>query len=154
MHRKKIRLRHQKIKNKNHAAAVQRAQEEKDSNIARPWEFFVVAAATAAVEAMGFSEKRADWVLLMESRDLDARAANLERQSFCSHRTHSVFTVRSVAWGQGRAPHRIQIDAASNNRVEAEGGRGVERRSLTLSLAACAVVFKKCKHLCKNENLG
>ena len=37
---------------------------------------------------------------------------------------YSIFTVRSVAWGAGGAPHRIELDAASDNRVEAEGGEG------------------------------
>ena len=37
---------------------------------------------------------------------------------------YSIFTVRSVAWGQGGAPHRIELDAASDNAVAAEGGAG------------------------------
>ena len=37
---------------------------------------------------------------------------------------YSVFTVRSVRWGAGGAPHRIELDAASDNRVAAEGGAG------------------------------
>ena len=37
---------------------------------------------------------------------------------------YSIFTVRSVAWGAGGAPHRIELDAASDNRAEAEGGAG------------------------------
>ena len=37
---------------------------------------------------------------------------------------YSIFTVRSVRWGQGGTPHRIEIDAATDNRVEAEGGGG------------------------------
>ena len=37
---------------------------------------------------------------------------------------YSIFTVRSVAWGAGGAPHRIELDAATDNRAEAEGGAG------------------------------
>ena len=37
---------------------------------------------------------------------------------------YSIFTVRSVTWGEGGAAHCIEIDAASDNRVEAEGGDG------------------------------
>ena len=37
---------------------------------------------------------------------------------------YSIFTVRSVTWGVGGAPHRIELDAASDNRMEAEGGEG------------------------------
>ena len=37
---------------------------------------------------------------------------------------YSIFTVRSVTWGAGGAPHRIELDAASDNRVEAEGAGG------------------------------
>ena len=37
---------------------------------------------------------------------------------------YSIFTVRSVTWGRDGAPHRIELDAASDNRVEAEGGEG------------------------------
>ena len=37
---------------------------------------------------------------------------------------YSIFTVRSVAWGAGGAPHRIELDAATDNRAEAEGGDG------------------------------
>ena len=37
---------------------------------------------------------------------------------------YSIFTVRSVTWGSGGAPHRIELDAASDNRVEAEGTGG------------------------------
>jgi hypothetical protein len=29
-----------------------------------------------------------------------------------------------VTWGVGGAPHRIELDAASDNKVEAEGGEG------------------------------
>jgi hypothetical protein len=35
---------------------------------------------------------------------------------------YSIFTVRSVRWGAGGAPHRIELDAASDNRAAAEGG--------------------------------
>jgi hypothetical protein len=35
---------------------------------------------------------------------------------------YSIFTVRSVSWGVGGAPHRIELDAASDNKVDAEGG--------------------------------
>ena len=37
---------------------------------------------------------------------------------------YSIFTVRSVTWGEGGAAHRIEIDAAADNCVEAEGGGG------------------------------
>ena len=37
---------------------------------------------------------------------------------------YSIFTVRAVAWGVGGAPHRIEIDAASDNQAAAEGGQG------------------------------
>ena len=37
---------------------------------------------------------------------------------------YSIFTVRSVVWGADGAPHRIELDAASDNRAEAEGGEG------------------------------
>jgi hypothetical protein len=38
---------------------------------------------------------------------------------------YSIFTVRSVSWGAaGGAPHRIELDAASDNNVAAEGGAG------------------------------
>ena len=37
---------------------------------------------------------------------------------------YSIFTVRAVAWGEGGAPHRIELDAASDNGREAEGGAG------------------------------
>ena len=37
---------------------------------------------------------------------------------------YSIFTVRSVTWGAGGAPHRIELDVASDNRAEAEGGTG------------------------------
>ena len=38
---------------------------------------------------------------------------------------YSIFTVRSVSWGAaGGAPHRIELDAASDNRVDVEGGNG------------------------------
>ena len=37
---------------------------------------------------------------------------------------YSIFTVRAVSWGAGGAPHRIELDAASDNRAAAEGGAG------------------------------
>ena len=37
---------------------------------------------------------------------------------------YSIFTIRSVTWGEGGAAHRIELDAATDNRVEAEGGDG------------------------------
>ncbi len=37
---------------------------------------------------------------------------------------YSIFTVRAVKWGKAGAPHRIDLDAASDNRPEAEGGSG------------------------------
>jgi hypothetical protein len=37
---------------------------------------------------------------------------------------YSIFTVRAVTWGEGGAPHRIELDAASDNQVDAEGGDG------------------------------
>eukprot|EP01043_Picozoa_sp_COSAG02_P022490 COSAG02_NODE_1172_length_14106_cov_77.834725_2_plen_535_part_00 len=37
---------------------------------------------------------------------------------------YSIFTVRGVTWGVGGEPHRIELDAASDNSVEAEGGHG------------------------------
>ena len=37
---------------------------------------------------------------------------------------YSIFTVRSVTWGEGGAAHRIELDAASDNRKEAVGGAG------------------------------
>ena len=37
---------------------------------------------------------------------------------------YSIFTVRSVTWGAGGAPHRIELDAASDNQAAAEGGQG------------------------------
>jgi len=37
---------------------------------------------------------------------------------------YSIFTVRSVTWGAGGALHRIELDAASDNRAEAEGEAG------------------------------
>ena len=37
---------------------------------------------------------------------------------------YSIFTVRSVEWGEDGAPHRIELDAATDNKREAEGGEG------------------------------
>ena len=37
---------------------------------------------------------------------------------------YSIFTVRAVTWGVGGAPHRIELDAASDNAAAAEGGYG------------------------------
>ena len=37
---------------------------------------------------------------------------------------YSIFTVRSVTWGADGVPHRVELDAASDNRAEAEGGQG------------------------------
>ena len=37
---------------------------------------------------------------------------------------YSIFTVRRVTWGGGGEPHRIELDAASDNSVDAEGGDG------------------------------
>jgi hypothetical protein len=37
---------------------------------------------------------------------------------------YSIFTVRSVVWGMNGAPHRIEIDAASDNRGRGDGGDG------------------------------
>jgi hypothetical protein len=37
---------------------------------------------------------------------------------------YSIFTVRSVEWGVGGAPHRIELDAATDNNAKAEGGTG------------------------------
>ena len=37
---------------------------------------------------------------------------------------YSIFTVRRVTWGGGGEPHRIELDAASDNSVAAEGGDG------------------------------
>jgi hypothetical protein len=37
---------------------------------------------------------------------------------------YSIFSVRKVSWGEGGAPHLIEIDAASDNKPEAEGGAG------------------------------
>ena len=37
---------------------------------------------------------------------------------------YSIFTVRRVTWGGGGEPHRIEVDAASDNSVGAEGGDG------------------------------
>ena len=54
---------------------------------------------------------------------------------------YSIFTVRSVHWGVGGAAHRIELDAASDNRVEAEathrddGRWGTPVGSETLPLA-------------------
>eukprot|EP01043_Picozoa_sp_COSAG02_P014647 COSAG02_NODE_607_length_19608_cov_33.568968_6_plen_516_part_00 len=37
---------------------------------------------------------------------------------------YSIFTVHSVTWGEGGVPHRIELDAASDNNPGAEGGEG------------------------------
>lgn len=37
---------------------------------------------------------------------------------------YSIFTVRAVEWGVGGAPHRIELDAATDNSAKAEGGTG------------------------------
>ena len=37
---------------------------------------------------------------------------------------YSIFTVRAVAWGEGGAPHVVELDAASDNNATAEGGQG------------------------------
>ena len=37
---------------------------------------------------------------------------------------YSIFTVRKVTWGQNGAPHLIELDAASDNKPDAEGGSG------------------------------
>eukprot|EP01046_Picozoa_sp_COSAG06_P086873 COSAG06_NODE_33425_length_490_cov_0.777494_1_plen_96_part_00 len=37
---------------------------------------------------------------------------------------YSIFTVRRVTWGDGAEPHRIELDAASDNSANAEGDDG------------------------------
>ena len=37
---------------------------------------------------------------------------------------YSIFTVRAVQWGAAGTPHRIDLDAALDNRAQAEGGQG------------------------------
>ena len=37
---------------------------------------------------------------------------------------YSIFTVRAVTWGVDGAPHRIELDAATDNSVSEEGGAG------------------------------
>ena len=37
---------------------------------------------------------------------------------------YSIFTVRAVTWAARGAPHRIELDAASDNKAAAEGGQG------------------------------
>eukprot|EP01046_Picozoa_sp_COSAG06_P041204 COSAG06_NODE_5087_length_3731_cov_98.491465_2_plen_97_part_00 len=37
---------------------------------------------------------------------------------------YSIFTVHSVNWGEGGAPHRTQLYATTDNRAQAEGGGG------------------------------
>jgi hypothetical protein len=39
---------------------------------------------------------------------------------------YSIFTVRSVSWGAGGAPHRIELDAASDNQAAAEGAGSLD----------------------------
>ena len=51
---------------------------------------------------------------------------------------YSIFTVRAVTWGEGGAPHCIELDAASDNNPAAEGGGGrwaTPKRSEHLPLA-------------------
>lgn len=50
-------------------------------------------------------------------------AAGQPREAEFLFALYLIFTVRSVTWGHG-APHRIEIDAASDNREEAAGGGG------------------------------
>ena len=44
---------------------------------------------------------------------------------------YSIFTVRSVTWGEGGAAHRIELDAATDNRAEAEAAHGAGGRWAT-----------------------
>ena len=46
---------------------------------------------------------------------------NPEEQEYL-YAAYSIFTVRATTWGEDGEPHRIELDAALDNKSEAEGG--------------------------------
>jgi hypothetical protein len=77
------------------------------------------------------------WVVYVNPAGAADRAQRCKHVNLVTHRApgvpdeqeylftaYSIFTVRAVTWGEGGAPHRIDIDAASDNNSAAEGGDG------------------------------
>lgn len=52
------------------------------------------------------------------------RAPGVQEEQEYLFVAYSIFTVRSVRWGEGGARHEIELDAASDNSPGAEGGGG------------------------------
>jgi hypothetical protein len=75
------------------------------------------------------------WVVHVNPAGAADRAQRCKHVNLVTHRSpgvpdeqeylftaYSIFTVRSVTWGQGGAPHQIELNAASDNNPAAEGG--------------------------------
>ena len=84
-------------------------------------------------EAQGFPSVL--WVVRVDPAGEDDTSKRCKHVNFVEHSlvpdeqeclftAYSIFTVRAVAWGAGGAPHRIELDAASDNQPAAEGGQG------------------------------
>ena len=75
------------------------------------------------------------WVIHVDPAGADDVAKRCKHVNFVEHSlvpgeqeylftAYSIFTVRAVTWGAGAAPHRIELDAASDNQAATEGGEG------------------------------
>ena len=85
--------------------------------------------------AEAYGRQSVMWVVHVDPAGEHDAAQRCQHVNFVSH-THvggeaeflfapfSIFTVRAVTWGEGGAAHRIELDAATDNRAEAEGGGG------------------------------
>ena len=85
--------------------------------------------------AEAYGQQAVLWVVRVDPAGEDDQTQRCKHVNFVTHSlvggeaeylftAYSIFTVRAVEWGVGGAAHRIEIDAATDNRVEAEGGDG------------------------------
>ena len=85
--------------------------------------------------AEAYGQQAVLWVVRVDPAGEDDQTQRCKHVNFVTHSlvggeaeylftAYSIFTVRAVEWGVDGAAHRIEIDAASDNRVEAEGGDG------------------------------
>ena len=85
--------------------------------------------------AEAYGQQAVLWVVRVDPAGEDDQTQRCKHVNFVTHSlvggeaeylftAYSIFTVRAVEWGVDGAAHRIEIDAATDNRVEEEGGDG------------------------------
>ena len=99
--------------------------------------------------AEAYGQQAVLWVVRVDPAGEDDQTQRCKHVNFVTHSlvggeaeylftAYSIFTVRAVTWGEGGAPHCIELDAASDNNPAAEGGGGrwaTPKRSEHLPLA-------------------